>query len=65
MYINQYRAKIVAHSDHCIYCNLIYSGTPELRTLRNHTEVSAIGRCPLYGKCTQLCEDHFQSLHAT
>ena len=29
-----------------------YSGTSELRTLRDHIEVSAIGRCPLYRECT-------------
>ena len=32
---------------------LIYSGTSELQTLRDHTEVSVIGRCPLYRECTR------------
>ena len=38
------------------------SGTSELRTPRDHAEVSVIGRCPLYRECTW---DPFQLLYAT
>ena len=36
-----------------LFCGLVHSGTSELRTPRDHVEVSTIRRCPLYREYTR------------